>query len=144
LNAVQGYWTGLCFDQNRKSRLEYVDLLWAGQAQASAGGGGKACSAAIGGVNEGGEAVIIKHSTITGSFTHGLDAQLVTLGEFEKNVFANIVQYSVIIDPEQLHKLDSASDYLGTSVNAPNGKPYVFVAGLYKGQGESVTWHKLV
>jgi hypothetical protein len=142
---VQGYWTGLCFDGNRESRLEYVDLLWAGQAQASGGGttGGQACSAAIGGVNEGGEAVAIKNSLIAGSSTQGLDAQLVTLGEFEKNVFANIAQYSVIAEPDQVHKLDGATDYLGTSLNSPNGQPYVFLAGLYQGQGESVTWRSL-
>ena len=120
-----------------------MDIAWGGKLQSLAGGGGKACSAAIGGVNRDGEAVHIKHSSITGSNTSGLDAQSVPIGEFENNVFANNLDYGVITDPDQIHQLDGASDYLGTSVNAPNGKPYVFLAGLYKGQGESMTWHNL-
>jgi hypothetical protein len=137
---VQGFWQGLCFGDSRESRLEYVDLLWAGKVRT---GGSSVCSAAIGGVNGNGESVTIKNSLIAGSFTHGLDAQRVPLGEFTNNVFANNAEYGVRVDPDQVHKLDAESDYLGTSVNAPNGKPYVYLSGFLEGAGDTLTWRKL-
>lgn len=139
-SQVKGFWYGLCFGDNRASRLEYVDILWAGKVFT---GGSHVCSAAIGGVNGDGEPVTIKHSLIAGAYTHGLDAQTVPLGEFENNIFADNTEYGVLVSPDQVHKLDAASDYLGTSVGAPNGKPYVFFSGFLKGDGSRVTWRKL-
>lgn len=138
--AVKGFWYGLCFGDNRASRLEYVDILWAGKVFT---GGSHVCSAAIGGVNGDGEPVTIKHSLIAGAYTHGLDAQTVPLGEFENNIFADNTEYGVLVSPDQAHKLDTASDYLGASVGAPNGKPYVFFSGFFKGDGRRVTWRNL-
>jgi hypothetical protein len=137
---VQGFWYGLCFSDSRASRLEYVDLLWAGKVFT---GGSSVCSASIGGVNGNGESVTIKNSFIAGSFTHGLDAQKVPLGEFANNIFANNAEYGVRVDPEQVHKLDAESDYLGTSVNAPNGKPYVYLSGFLEGTGDTLIWRNL-
>lgn len=138
--AVKGSWYGLCFGTNRASRLEYVDILWAGKVWS---GGSTACRAAIGGVSGNGEPVSVKHSLIAGAYTSGLDATRVPLGDFENNVFADNTEYGVLVSPENVHKLDAASDYLGASVGRPNGKPYVFFSGFLKGDGSSVTWRKL-
>jgi hypothetical protein len=140
---VRGYWYGLCFGNNRESRLEYVDLLWAGKVWS---GGSTVCRAAIGGVNRGAP-VHIRHSVIAGSLTNGLDATRVPIGEFENNVFAANTEYGVRASPEVIHKLDVASDYLGISVDAPNGKPFIHISGLgtpdVAGEDEVAIWRNL-
>ncbi len=141
---VRGYWYGLCFGNNRESRLEYVDLLWAGKVWS---GGSAVCRAAIGGVSGNGEPVHIRHSLVAGALTTGLDATRVPLGEFENNIFAANTEYGVRASPDIIHRLDHASDYLGTSVDAPNGKPYVYISGLgtpdVDGNDEVAIWHRL-
>ena len=138
--AVKGFWYGFCFGTNRESRLEYVDILWGGKVWT---GGSKVCRAAIGGVSSNGEPIHIKNTLIAGAYTTGLDAVKVRIGEFSNNVFADNEEYGVRVGPWQIHKLDTASDYLGSSIGKPNSIPYVFIGGYGYLTGSEFVWPNL-
>lgn len=117
-----GFWYGLCFSDNRVSRLERVDLLNAGKVWL---GGTTVCRAAIGHGGGGGEPLSIVDTLVAGAQTTGLDATTLELGEFARNVFAANKEYGVRVSATNLARLDAASDYLGHSVGTPNSKAYV-------------------
>lgn len=128
---VAGYWAGLCFEKNQPSRLENVIILNAGKVWA---GGSAVCRAGIGGVHDvgtssAGAPVDIVNTAVIGSATVGLDATTVTLGEFRNNIFAANAEYGVRLGAANLGKLDAGSDYLGVSVDKPNGLPYIYLYG---------------
>ena len=138
--AVDGYWHGLCFEENRESRLEYVDVRWAGKAWSTSG---NSCRGAIAGSYPGGETVHIKNSSVSGSYVSGLSAHYLTLGEFANNAFFDNREYGVNVHAEQVSKLDPATDYLGSDNGAVNGKPYVYAGGYFTDPGEYHVWHNL-
>jgi hypothetical protein len=37
-SQAQGYWQGICFNDNRVSRFEYIDILWDGRDEAGSSG----------------------------------------------------------------------------------------------------------
>ncbi|RIH74336.1 hypothetical protein Mterra_04088 [Calidithermus terrae] len=132
LNPVTGYWSGIIFGTNaRPSRIEYVDIVNAGQE-----GGYYHPKGALAGF---GGSLVLKHSTISGSYVNGAIFRSLRLIEFENNRFFGNTWYGVVIDPAQVHLLDAASDYAGRE--KPNGRPYV---GTGLGDlEEDVTWKKL-
>lgn len=123
VESLPGYWYGLCFADNRASRLEYVALLNAGKVY-----GLDSCRGAIGDVGAG-EPISIVDSLIAGAHTTGLDATDLVLGDFARNVFAGNLEYGVRVSARNMAKLDSESDYLGNSVGRPNALPYVSISG---------------
>lgn len=148
---VRGYWYGLCFSENGPSRLEHVDLLHGGKVYNTLT---YACSGAIGGVTRmqngvSGAPVDIVDSLVAGSYGDGLNATRVNLGEFARNNFADNGGYGVRVYAGLASRLDSASDYLGTSVKDSdgntygNGKPYVFLDGRLDTPGVTHHWRAL-
>lgn len=120
--AAPGYWDGICFNGNRASRLEHVEVRWGGhQPHPSVN-----CRGAIAGFSAGAEVDIV-NTTVMGSYSNGLNAHQLQLGEFSSNAFHSNREYGVNIEAAQVRKLDVNSDYRG--VHSPNGKPYVFAAG---------------
>lgn len=136
-----GYWYGLCFSDNRASRLEWVDLLNAGKVWL---GGTSVCRAAIGHGYGDGEPISIVATMVALSHTTGLDATQLQLGQFQNNIFAANQEYGVRVSAGNLHHLDATSDYAGTSVDAPNGKPFVHLADKEMSDpGETHVWPRL-
>ena len=138
---VQGYWFGLCFGDAGSSRLEHVVLRNAGKVLT---GGSLACRGAIGSVGAfTSQPVSMVATMISGSQTSGLDAARLPLGEFQRNVFADNAEYGVRVAAAYASVLDAASDYVGASVDAPNGRPYVYLAGTLNQPGSHHTWRAL-
>lgn len=136
-----GFWYGLCFSDNRASRFEWVNLLNAGKVWL---GGSSVCRAAIGHGSGSGEPIAIVDTLVAGSQTTGLDATQLNLGEFARNAFAANEEYGVRVSGDNLQQLDSASDYIGTSFDAPNAKPYVHLAdSSMSDPGETHVWPRL-
>lgn len=135
-----GYWYGLCFSDNRASRLEWVDLLNAGKVWLE---GSTVCRAAIGGIAGGGEPLDVVDTLVAGSHTTGLDAVELNLGTFARNVFAANQEFGVRVSAGNLRQLDSASDYTGESVGAPNAKAYVYLSGTLADPGATHQWPRL-
>ena len=135
-----GYWYGLCFSDNRASRLEWVDLLNAGKVWS---GGSAVCRAAIGHGSGSGEPISIVDTLVAGAQTTGLDATRLNLGEFARNVFAANQEFGVRVSAANLHRLDTATDYAGSSVEAPNAKEYVYVTGTLIDPGATHVWKRL-
>ena len=138
--ALDGYWYGICFEENRESRLEYVDVRWGGGQWAPSG---TACRGGVAGMYPGGDAVHITNSTITGSYVSGLNVHDMTLGEFEHNAFFGNREYGVNVHASQVRTLDTASDYLGSDSGAINGEPYVYAAGHISDAGANHVWNDL-
>ncbi len=140
-SETPGYWYGLCFDANRESRLDHVNLLWAGKVWS---GGSKVCDGAISGVTGSGEPVHITNSLVFGSDSSGVSAFGFELGEFSSNVLAGNRDYGLRVKAEYASRLDGSSDFSGITVGADalNGRPYVFVSGLLN-DGQSHTWRNL-
>lgn len=138
--AVDGYWFGVCFVENRESRFEHVDIRSAGQAWAPAG---TACKGAIAGQYPGGAAVHINDTTVSGSYVSGLSVHDLTLGEFSNNAFFGNRGYGVVVEAAQVHRLDTATDYLGSDSGAQNGLPYVYAAGHISDPDEPHIWRNL-
>lgn len=136
---VQGYWYGLCFSDNRESRLENVDVVWAGKVWAT----GSSCQGGISGAVGDSETVHIVGTRVFGSHTNGLNAHDLNLGDFAGNAFGGNSDYGVAIEASQVHRLDVGSDYLGTSLGETNGRPYVHVGGTLSMPGEMITWQNL-
>src|SRR5690606_2202973 len=136
-----GFWYGLCFGDNRASRLEWVDLLNAGKVWS---GGSSVCRAAIGHSSGSGEPIAIVDTLVAGAQTTGLDATKLNLGEFARNVFAANLEYGVRVSAANASLLDGASDYAGTSVDAPNAKPYVYLShAAMSDPGKTHLWPRL-
>lgn len=136
-----GFWYGLCFSDNRASRFEWVNLLNAGKVWL---GGSSVCRAAIGHGSGSGEPIAIVDTLVAGSQTTGLDATQLNLGEFARNIFAANMEFGVRVSADNLVQLDTVSDYLGTSVEAPNAKPYVHLAdSSVSDPGETHVWPRL-
>lgn len=138
--AVDGYWHGICFVENRESRLEYVDVRWAGKAWTTVG---NSCRGAIAGAYPGGETVHIRNSTVAGSYVSGLSAHHLTLGQFANNAFFGNREYGVNVHAEQVSKLDRATDYLGSASGATNGKPFVYAGGYFSDPEVYHVWQNL-
>ena len=136
--AVDGYWHGLCFEQNRESRLDHVHVRWAGSTWVPSG---SACRGSIAGSYPAGDPVHITNSTVAGSYVSGLSAFNLVLGDFSNNAFYGNREYGVIVEAEQVSRLDVASDYLGADSGAVNGHPFVATAG-HIWSGEHI-WSKL-
>lgn len=137
---VTGFWYGICFGTNRHSRLEHVNLLNAGKVWTSTS---TVCRAGLSGVSGNGEPVDIVNTLVAGAQTTGVDATRFNIGEFGGNVFAANLEFGLRIDPGQLYKLDVTSDYLGSSVEAPNTRAYVWVGGTISDTGYRHTWPRL-
>ena len=136
-----GFWYGLCFSDNRVSRLEQVILLNAGKVWT---GGNSVCRAAIGHGYGDGEPIAIVDTLITCAQTTCLDATKLDLGEFARNVFAANQEYGVRVSRENVGHLDSASDYAGTTVGAANAKPYVQLSdSAMSDPGKTHLWPRL-
>src|SRR5690554_606808 len=135
--AEQGYWYGLCFHDNLESRLDHVEILWAGNLWT----GSHVCNGAISGVSApGGEPVHVTNSLIRGSRTSGLSAFGVNLGEFSNNVLADHRLYGARVSTSNLNALGSG-DYLGNTIaGAENGRPYIHVSGTLSASGADHTW----
>ena len=136
---VTGYWYGLCFGDNRESRLENVDVLWAGKVWSTF----TSCRGAVSGMVEVGEPLHIVGTRVFGSHTNGLNVKNLTLGEFANNAFGGNLDFGVIIEPTQVHRLDVGTDYLGTSLGQENGRPYVHVGGSLDEPGFRHVWQAL-
>ena len=135
-----GYWYGLCFSDNRASRLEWVDLLNAGKVWS---GGSSVCRAAIGHGSGDGEPISIVDTLVAGAQTTGLDATQLNLGTFARNTFAANKEYGVRVSAANLQHLDTASDYSGESVDAPNSKNFVYLMGTLVDPGVTHSWPRL-
>lgn len=127
--ATQGSWYGICFSgRHLESSFDHVNIYWAGAIWS---GGSSVCRAALGSVNEGGEAVHITNSTIVGAYTTGIDATQFALGEFRNNVLAGHGEYGLRVSPNNMGRLDSSTNYGGIGAvfedgtSAENGRPYV-------------------
>lgn len=127
--AVQGSWYGICFSSSAlESRLDHVDIFWAGGVLS---GGSTVCRAAIGGTHGAGEPVHITNSRIVGSYTSGVDATELALGQFRNNLLAGHREYGMRVSPNNMGRLDASTNFGGTGAtyedgsSAANGKPYV-------------------
>lgn len=139
--AVHGWWYGICFEENRASRLDFVDVRWGGRAPSATGSN---CRGGVAGSWPGSvEPVHITNSTVSGSYTSGLSAHDLILGDFSNNAFFNNAEYGVTADAFEVHKLDAGTDYLGTESGATNGKPFVYAGGTFTDPGESHVWSNL-
>ncbi len=136
---VRGFWYGLCFGDNRASRLENVEIRWAGKVFT---GFTNQCRGAVGGSAGDSEPLDIVNTVIMGSYTNGLNAHHLVIGEFSNNVFHSNSEYGVNAHAANVSRFDAASDYLGTSVGSPNGRPYVFTGGSID-DGEAHAWMNL-
>lgn len=136
--AVDGYWHGLCFEDNRESWLDHVHVRWAGSAWVPSG---SACRGGIAGSYPAGQPVHITNSSVAGSYVSGLSAFNLVLGDFRNNAFFGNREYGVIIEAEQVTRLDVASDYLGADSGAVNAQPFVAAAGHIR-SGEHI-WSRL-
>lgn len=137
---VIGFWYGICFDTNRQSRLENVNLLNAGKVWTSTS---TACRAGLSGMGGDGEPVDVIGTLVAGAQTTGVDATTFTLGEFSGNVFAANQEFGLRVDAAQLSRLDQATDYLGSSVDAPNARPYVWTGGSIEDRAVRHVWPRL-
>lgn len=137
---TRGYWRGICFGDNRASRLENVDVLWAGKVAAP---NSSACRGAISGSFGGGEPLDLVNVRQFGSHTNGLNAQQLPLGEFSGNAFGGNRDYGVTIDADKVVALDPGSDYLGDSLGEANGRPYIHVGGALNEPGRTYHWYAL-
>lgn len=136
-----GYWYGLCFSDSGPSRLEHVDLMNAGKVFS---GGSVVCRGGIGSVGTFTSGpVSILHTHISGASTSGLDAALLTLGAFERNVFSDNLEYGVRVSAAFASHLDVDSDYTGASVGAPNGREFVYLTGRLNEPGSTHIWDRL-
>lgn len=135
-----GYWYGLCFAENRESRLENVDVVWAGKVWSSLN---SSCRGGISGAIGDSEPVHIVRTRVFGSHTNGLNVKNLILGEFAGNAFGGNLDFGVAADASQVHRLDAASDYLGVSLGETNGRPYVHAAGFINEPGTRHVWHAL-
>ena len=136
-----GSWFGLCFGDSGPSRLEHVDLMNAGKVFS---GGNVVCRGGIGSVGaftSGPVSILDTH--VSGAQTSGLDAALLTLGAFERNIFSDNLEYGVRVSAAYASRLDAATDYTGLSVGAPNGHGYVYLAGRLNEPGATHTWGPL-
>lgn len=127
--ATQGSWYGICFSSSAlESSLDHVDIFWAGGVYSAAS---TVCRAAIGGTHGAGEPVHITNSVIVGSYTSGVDATEIALGEFSGNILAGHREYGMRVSPNNMGRLDDTTNYGGTGVeyedgsSAANGRPYV-------------------
>jgi hypothetical protein len=133
-SPIQGYWNGITFGtQAGNTRLEYVDLMDAGQTCTISG-----CpQAALRGY--GGGQLALKNSTISNSYVNGA-----VLGDelkaFSNNRFYNNRWHGLVVDADKVPLLDTASDYSGGS--APNGDPYLAL-GTGSKVAHPATWKKL-
>ncbi|MDB4991403.1 MAG: hypothetical protein JWN04_6581 [Myxococcaceae bacterium] len=116
----QGYWNALWFESGSlASQLEYVDLVNAGQESPGIDSGKH--NTGIGGNGT----ITFKHNRVSGSAFDGASfGENLKLSAFEHNIFENNARFGLQVAFEQIHLLDTASDYLGRS--RPNGKPYVY------------------
>lgn len=135
-----GYWYGLCFSNNRASQLVWVNLLNAGKVWT---GGSSNCRAAIGHGYGDGEPISIVDTLVAGAQTTGLDATKLNLGTFARNIFAANKEYGVRVSANNLQRLDTASDYSGASVDAPNSKNFVYLTGTLEDPGTTHVWPRL-
>lgn len=136
-----GSWYGLCFSDADASRVEHVDLMNAGKVLT---GGSLTCRGAIGSVGNFTSApVSIVDSHVSGARTSGLDAARLPLGDFERNIFSDNLEYGVRVSPANASHLDVDTDYSGVTVDAPNGRPYVYLAGRLNEPGSTHTWRAL-
>src|SRR5690554_4432710 len=84
---VHGYWYGICFEDSRESRLEFVDIRWGGKVWTSMGSN---CRGGIAGAWPGStEPLHITNSTVSGSYVSGLSVHDLILGDFANNAFYN-------------------------------------------------------
>lgn len=138
---VHGWWYGICFDGNRESTLDYVDVRWGGKAPSSLS---TSCRGGVAGSYPAtGEAVHITNSRVSGAYTSGLSVHQLELGRFAGNAFFNNLEYGVTAHASEVHKLDTGSDYRGTESGAINGKPFVYAGGTFTDPGESHVWSNL-
>lgn len=135
-----GFWYGICFADNRESRLENVDVVWAGKVYIPSS---SSCRGAVSGAISDSEPVHIVNTVVFGSHTNGLNAHDLILGDFRNNAFGGNDDYGVIIDAEQVAKLDRGSDYLGDTLGQANGRPFIHAAGTINTPGEVFEWHTL-
>ncbi len=131
-----GYWAGICFADNRASRLENVDVLWAGKVYLT----GSGCRGAISGMVGSSEPVDIVNVQQFGSHTNGLNAHDLVLGEFSGNAFGGNLDYGVAIQAQEVEKLDAASDYVGTTLGRANSRPFIHVGGTLNEPGREYVW----
>ncbi len=133
-SPIQGYWQGITFgSQAGNSRLEYVDLMDAGQVCTIS----YCPQAALRGF--GGGQLSLKNSSVSNSYVNGavLGDELVA---FANNRFYNNRWHGLVIDADKVPLLDAASDYAGT--NQPNGNPHVAL-GTGSKVARPATWKKL-
>lgn len=136
-----GSWYGLCFSDADASRVEHVDLMNAGKVLT---GGSLTCRGAIGSVGNFTSApVSIVDSHVSGARTSGLDAARLPLGDFARNIFSDNLEYGVRVSPANASHLDVDTDYSGVTVDAPNGRPFVYLAGRLNEPGSTHTWRDL-
>ena len=139
-SATHGYWHGLCFGDNRESRLDFVRVQWAGAAWT---GGHSLCNGAVAGMaGDGHEPVHITNSLLYGARTSGLSAHGLRLGEFRNNVLANNQEYAARVSSANVSRLGDG-DYSGASLGEPNGLPYVHVSRLHDTPRGLETWRNL-
>ncbi len=135
-----GYWDGICFQENRESTIAFVDIRSAGNMRSPAG---TSCRGGIAGSYPAGEPVHITDTTVSGSYENGLSAHNLILGDFANNAFFGNRQYGVVAPAEQIYRLDTATDYLGSESGAVNGMPYVYAAGHINDAEVDHIWHNL-
>ena len=126
--AVKGFGKGLYFsDGSLESRVEYADLRYLGKLDE---GYYKFQNGAISGYLGGG--LTLKNTTVMGSNYFGaeLNGGSLVLSEFANNRFYDNADAGVFVSPENVSKLDAASDYVGE--DAPNGLPYILVGRSYE------------
>lgn len=126
-SAVRGFGKGLYFRPGSlESRVEYADLRYLGKLDE---GYYKFQNGAISGYL-GGE-LILKNTTVMGSNYYGaeLNSGSLILKEFANNRFYDNGYVGVVVSPDNISKLDAASDYVGGAL--PNDVPYVIVGDAY-------------
>lgn len=141
--AEQGSWYGLCFaDDYGNSSLDHADIRWAGNL--FTGAASSSCNGGISGASDARRSgtVDVTNSLIFGSYTSGVSTFGLNLGTFRNNVLAGNRLYGANVTTNNLSRLEQG-DYLGTSVDAPNGEPYILAYGTLNEAASTQLWRKL-
>jgi hypothetical protein len=123
---IRGYATGLRFNDSAAAMvntLEHVRIAYMGRERSPAATSKR-------GAISGSARLSMKHTTIRGSNFHGAYLSRMALEAFENNTFADNTMYPVVVSARWMDRLDNGSDYLGSSLELPNGRPYVSLTGV--------------
>jgi len=131
--ALSGYWDGINFINSRPSRLEYVDIVDAGQ-EFGFSGADAALQVSV-------AAISLIDVSVSNSYVYGVElSSSAQLTAFANNRFFGNQKAGLLVDQLLIPELDSETDYYG--ISEPNGEPVVKVDSTIRDYGK-VTWPSL-